>query len=154
MTGDGSSHRPHRDWKPVVASALKPRMSLVLQSLLPLPDSCQGRNPHQQGRGMKMIEQCYGGIDVSKDRLDVQVLPQGRCFSVDNTAAGWSQLVDRLRGLSIAALGIEPSGGYERGVIRACWPRACRCDASTPTNFVSSPAPAASWPRMIASMPG
>lgn len=66
-----------------------------------------------------MVDHCYGGIDVSKDRLDVQVLPQGRCFSVDNTAAGWKQLVDRLRGLSIAALGIEPSGGYERGVIRA-----------------------------------
>jgi transposase len=66
-----------------------------------------------------MKERCYGGIDVSKDRLDVQVLPQGRSFSVDNTAAGWSQLVYRLRGLSVAALGIEPSGGYERGVIRA-----------------------------------
>ena len=66
-----------------------------------------------------MKERCYGGIDVSKDRLDVQVLPQGRSFSVDNTAAGWSRLVYRLRGLSIAALGIEPSGGYERGVIRA-----------------------------------
>src|SRR6516164_7862425 len=119
MTGDGSCHRPRRDWKPAAASALKPRMSLVLQSLLPFPDSCQGRNPHQQGRATKMVEHCYGGIDVSKDRLDVQVLPQGRCFSVANTSAGWSQLVDRLRGLSIAALGIEPSGGYERGVIRA-----------------------------------
>jgi hypothetical protein len=60
-----------------------------------------------------MKERCYGGIDVSKDRLDGQVLPQGRSFSVDNTAAGWSQLVYGLRGLSIAALGIEPSGGYE-----------------------------------------
>jgi hypothetical protein len=76
-------------------------MSLVLQSLLPFPDSCQGRNPHQQGRGTKMKERCYGGIDVSKDRLDGQVLPQGRSFSVDNTAAGWSQLVYGLRGLSI-----------------------------------------------------
>jgi transposase len=28
-------------------------------------------------------------------------------------------LVKRLRGLSIAAIGIEPSGGYERAVIRA-----------------------------------
>jgi transposase len=66
-----------------------------------------------------MIEHCYGGIDVSKDRLDMMVLPDRLSFAVDNTAAGWSQLVYRLRGLSIAALGIEPSGGYERGVIRA-----------------------------------
>ena len=67
---------------------------------------------------MKMIEHCYGGIDVSKDRLDVLVLPDRRYFSVDNNAAGWSELVERLHGLSIAAVGIEPSGGYERCVIR------------------------------------
>src|SRR6201982_3402564 len=117
MTGDGSCHRPRRDWKPAAASALKPRMSLVLQSLLPFPDSCQGRNPHQQGRATKMVEHCYGGIDVSKDRLDVQVLPDRKSFSVDNNAAGYSELVKRLRGLSIAAIGIEPSGGYERAGI-------------------------------------
>ena len=50
-------------------------MSLVLQPLLPFPDSCQGMSPYQQGRGTKMTEHCYGGIDVSKDRLDVMVLP-------------------------------------------------------------------------------
>src|ERR1700739_2373454 len=83
-------------------------MSWVLQSLLPFPDSCQGTSPHQQGRGTKMIEHCYGGIDVSKDRLDVMVLPDRLSFSVDNTAVGWRQLVDRLRGLSSAALGIRP----------------------------------------------
>src|SRR5262245_43665569 len=94
-------------------------MSLVLQSFLPHPDSCQGTSPHQQGRGTKMIEHCYGGIDVSMDRLDVLVLPQRQCFSVDNNAVGWGQLVKWLHGLAIAAIGIEPSGGYERGVIRA-----------------------------------
>ena len=66
-----------------------------------------------------MTEHCYGGIDVSKDRLDVMVLPDRKSFSVDNNAAGYSELVKRLRGLSIVAIGIEPSGGYERAVIRA-----------------------------------
>jgi transposase len=61
----------------------------------------------------------YGGIDVSKDRLDVVVLPDNLCFSVVNDAAGWAELIERLRGLRIAAIGIEASGGYERGVIRA-----------------------------------
>ena len=65
-----------------------------------------------------MVEHCYGGIDVSKDRLDVMVLPDSKSFSVDNNAAGYSE-VKRLRGLSIAAIGIEPTGGYERAVIRA-----------------------------------
>src|SRR6516165_4862987 len=52
-------------------------------------------------------------------RVTVMVLPDRKSFSVDNNAAGYSELVKRLRGLSIAAIGIEPSGGYERAVIRA-----------------------------------
>ena len=66
-----------------------------------------------------MIEQCFGGIDVSQDRLDVLLLPQGTGFSVANDEAGWSTLIGRLRGLPVAAIGLEPSGGYERGVLRA-----------------------------------
>jgi transposase len=61
----------------------------------------------------------FGGIDVSKDRLDVMVLPEEQCSSVPNDAAGWADLVERLSGCSIAAIGIEASGGYERGVVRA-----------------------------------
>lgn len=61
----------------------------------------------------------YGGIDVSKDRLDVVILPEEQVFSVNNDAAGWSELIEKLGGFSIAAIGIEASGGYERGVIRA-----------------------------------
>ena len=66
-----------------------------------------------------MIEQCFGGIDVSQDRLDVLLLPQGTAFSVPNDEAGWSTLIGRLRGLPLTAIGLEPSGGYERGVLRA-----------------------------------
>src|SRR5215207_1899730 len=62
-------------------SVRRPRMSLVLQPFLPFPHSCQGPSPHQQGRGERMIEQCFGGIDVSLDRLDVLLLPQGTGFS-------------------------------------------------------------------------
>src|SRR5712675_1700172 len=94
-------------------------MSLVLQSLLPYPNSCQGTSPHQQGWDTKMEKLSYGGIDVSKDRLDVVVLPEGWFFSVSNDTAGWTELVARLRPLAVCAIGIEPSGGYERGIIRA-----------------------------------
>src|SRR6202045_4691794 len=92
-------------------------MSLELRSLLPYPNSCLGTSPHQQGRDTKMQSVC--GIDVSKDRLDIMVLPEQQCFSVRNDAAGWAELVERLRGLSISAIGLEASGGYERGAIRA-----------------------------------
>jgi transposase len=61
----------------------------------------------------------FGGIDVSKDRLDVMILPEERRSSVSNDASGWAKLVKQLRGSSIAAIGIEASGGYERGVTRA-----------------------------------
>ena len=61
----------------------------------------------------------FGGIDVSKDRLDVMVLPEEQCSSVPNDAAGWAKLVEQLRGFSISAVGIEASGGYERGAVRA-----------------------------------
>ena len=66
---------------------------------------------------MAMLSFC--GIDVSKDRLDVVVLPEGWFFSVSNDTAGWAELVARLRPLTVSAIGLEPSGGYERGIIRA-----------------------------------
>ena len=94
-------------------------MSLVLQSILPYPDSCLGTSPHQQGWDTKMEKLSYGGIDVSKDRLDVVVLPEGWFFSVSNDTAGWAELVARLHPLAVSAIGLEPSGGYERGIIRA-----------------------------------
>ena len=119
MTVVGSQRDARRDWKPVAASVFKPRMSLVLQSLLPHPNSCKGTSPHQQGWDTKMAHLSHAGIDVASDRLDVMLLPDGQCFWVANNAAGWAELVTRLRGLSIAAIGIEASGGYERGVIRA-----------------------------------
>src|SRR3974377_1391528 len=94
--GVGSRHRPRLDWKPAAASADRPRMSLALQSFLPFPNSCQGTSPHQQGRGTKMTEHCYCGIDVAKDRLDAQVLPHRQRFSVDNNATGWAGDIHRL----------------------------------------------------------
>jgi transposase len=60
----------------------------------------------------------FAGIDVSKDRLDVVVLPEEECSSVPN-AAGWAELIEQLHGFSVSAIGIEASGGYERGVMRA-----------------------------------
>jgi hypothetical protein len=66
---------------------------------------------------MAMLSFC--GIDVSKDRLDLVVLPQGWFFSASNDTAGWAELVVRLRPLAVSAIGLEPSGGYERGIIRA-----------------------------------
>ena len=60
-----------------------------------------------------MAQRCFCGIDVAKDRLDVMVLPEELCWSVANDAAGWVELVARLRGLRIAAgAGILCRFGY------------------------------------------
>jgi transposase len=75
-------------------------------------------NPHQQGRGKKVSEALNVGIDVSMDRLDVAIRPGGGGFFVTNDAAGWAELLARLPRGTIAAIGLEPSGGYERGVVR------------------------------------
>jgi hypothetical protein len=88
-----------------------------------------------------MVER-FGGLDVSMDRLDVMVLPDRAGFSAENTAAGWAELIRRLSGSPLAAIGIEPSGGYGP-VGSAHQPR---------TSSDNLPAPAGSWPRTIASM--
>lgn len=60
----------------------------------------------------------FVGIDVSKLRLDV-ALTTGEGWQVANTAAGWADLAARLGPLCPAAVGLEASGGYERGVLEA-----------------------------------
>jgi transposase len=66
-----------------------------------------------------MAKLSFCGIDVAKDRLDFMVLPEQQCSSVRNDPAGWAELIERLRAFSISAIGLEASGGYERGVMRA-----------------------------------
>jgi transposase len=59
------------------------------------------------------------GIDVAKGWLDVAVLETGESFRVNNDAEGWASLIKRLSGRQVRAVGIEPSGGYERGAKKA-----------------------------------
>lgn len=55
----------------------------------------------------------YVGIDVSKDRLDVHVLPQDEGFSVERNGKGLAELVQRLAPLSPALVAVEATGGFE-----------------------------------------
>jgi transposase len=63
--------------------------------------------------------ECVVGIDVSKARLDVAVLPTGESFQVGNDEAGWAELIGRLKGRAVKIIGLEATAGYERRVIRA-----------------------------------
>src|SRR2546423_6952932 len=62
----------------------------------------QRRSPFAQGR-VKM-DRIVVGIDVSKDRLDVHVLPTGESFWVARNAEGLDALIERLRPLNVDAV--------------------------------------------------
>ncbi|WP_418901537.1 IS110 family transposase, partial [Terripilifer ovatus] len=63
-----------------------------------------------------MDANCYVGIDVSKDRLDVHVLPSGEAFSCERNGAGIAQLCGRLAGFAPALVAVEATGGFESTV--------------------------------------
>jgi len=59
------------------------------------------------------------GIDVSKEHLDVAVRPSGERFRVTNDEDGFATLRKRLAKLRPERIVLEPTGGYEAGVVRA-----------------------------------
>jgi transposase len=58
------------------------------------------------------------GIDTSKDKLDVAVHGLGVRLAVQNQLAGWKKLAAEFAQLGVTRIGIEATGGYERGVVR------------------------------------
>lgn len=64
------------------------------------------------------------GIDVSKARLDVAVLPSGEAWSCGNNEAGIADLVSRVRAMHAGLVVLEATGGYELAVITALAERA------------------------------
>lgn len=60
-----------------------------------------------------MMDATVVGIDVSKDKLDVHVLPSGEAFSVARKADGIDALISRIAPLAVHAVAVEATGGYE-----------------------------------------
>lgn len=60
----------------------------------------------------------FVGIDVSKRSLDVAVHPGTGRFQLANDAAGHEALVEQLQGVAPELVVLEPTGGYERAVLR------------------------------------
>jgi transposase len=60
--------------------------------------------------------QCFVGIDVSSEKLDVCCLPDNRTWTVDNDPAGHTGLVNELRTLKVVLIVLEATGGYEIAV--------------------------------------
>lgn len=54
------------------------------------------------------------GVDVSKDRLDIHVLPGGAAMTVKNSGHGFRKLVRWFRKLNPEIIVFEPTGSYHR----------------------------------------
>jgi len=67
---------------------------------------------------MTKISTGVAGIDTAKDKLDIAVHGQTRRWQVENTLRGWKHLSLELRKIGVGRVGIEATGGYERGVVR------------------------------------
>jgi transposase len=57
------------------------------------------------------------GIDTSKAKLDIAVHDRGGCWQVANAPQGWRRLAVDLLKAGVVRVGIEATGGYERGVV-------------------------------------
>lgn len=59
------------------------------------------------------MDACFVGIDVSKDWLDVHVVPSGESFRVDNDGSGIERLKGRIEALLPERVALEATGGLE-----------------------------------------
>lgn len=57
------------------------------------------------------------GIDTSKAKLDIAVHGRAERWQLDNTSCGWRRLAADLIKTGVVRVGIEATGGYERGVV-------------------------------------
>ena len=57
------------------------------------------------------------GIDTAKAKLDVAIRDVKGCWKFGNERAGWQELEVLLRQHEVERVGIEATGGYEKGVV-------------------------------------
>jgi transposase len=57
------------------------------------------------------------GIDTSKAKLDIAVHGRTERWQVENSRCGWRRLAVELCKAAVTRVGIEATGGYERGVV-------------------------------------
>ena len=66
-----------------------------------------------------MSDDCFVGIDVSKDRLDVAVRPYGKAWSVPRDEQSVAELVRQLEEQNPKLIVLEATGGFETPVVVA-----------------------------------
>lgn len=64
-----------------------------------------------------MMDILFAGIDVSRDRLDVHLVPGDESFAVGRDADGLCELAQRLSDRPVAVIAVEATGGFEAVVV-------------------------------------
>jgi transposase len=105
--------------EPTLSSLWLPRSVIVVSTFIGpgwLPE--QLGSHHKEGsRKMTKISMAVAGIDTSKAKLDIAVHGRTERWQVANDLPGWRRLVVELTKAGVARIGIEATGGYERGVV-------------------------------------
>lgn len=88
------------------------------------PDSCEGHRARiSQGRDLENtyeeVQMSFVGIDVSKLQLDIAMRPDNKKWSVVNSEADITKLVETIEELSPQVIVIEATGGMEMPVVAA-----------------------------------
>ena len=61
------------------------------------------------------MDAIYVGIDVSKDRLDVHVVPSGQAFAVARDGKGLSELIEQLSSICPRLIAVDRRLRDDRG---------------------------------------
>lgn len=67
---------------------------------------------------MTQISTLTAGIDTAKDTLDIAVHGQDTRVTHPNARAGWRLIASQFKRIGVNRVGIEATGGYERGVVQ------------------------------------
>lgn len=67
---------------------------------------------------MMEISTAVAGIDTAKDKLDIAIHGRTQRWQVENGSRGWRRLGLELTKAGVGRVGIEATGGYERGVVK------------------------------------
>jgi transposase len=105
--------------EPTLSSLWLPRSAIVASTFIGpgwLPE--QLGSLHKAGSTkMTQTNTTTAGIDTSKAKLDVAVHDRTERWQVANALPGWRRLAANLAKAGVARIGIEATGGYERGVV-------------------------------------
>jgi len=93
------------------------------------------------------------GVDISKEKLDVHLHPEGSGASFHNDRKGFSMLIKWLAGRVIARIVYEPTGAYHRGFERRFLEAGFPLAKVIPVRPAASPRRSERWRRRTASTP-